>query len=479
MTVNYFIECPTCGKITRMRSPAGYIYSTPVRIHCGNCKTLLTGNFISDNKRIKAYFVPGNCKSIDEGIINYDYFGEAAGEMICNKIQKNESGEFEFIPTPVFEFLQAFSIIDREKFINYAFFLSEMSHNWDNERIIYDLFLNESNDLISKNYHSLANSFGYNLSTQFGIIKFIYFLCFRNLWGLYNESETRRILMEINHIYSHMGKRELFEYASYLMDSGRLYSAQKAMFGIIFDFIKISQNIIPAIGVRNYYNDSSVDKTKSGISTCTFTDISTYYQNTYESLVEYSDIIVALDNIEYRGNYKIRKNGDLLEKFLVMDKGNKIKSFNEGEFFETVFNINTNANHLRNAIGHNDYSFDGITQEIHYLADKRSQRFETKYLLDMCLECVDLTRSLFVILFCIYELFRTVNQNYDNSLPNLFYSQVDGKSRCPCGSNLKYRNCCKDRKKINISSTTLYKHVANCAMDLPPNGFSNIKSKKQ
>lgn len=49
MTVNYFIKCPTCNTITRMRTPAGYIYKTPVRIHCGKCNTLLTGEFVSDS----------------------------------------------------------------------------------------------------------------------------------------------------------------------------------------------------------------------------------------------------------------------------------------------------------------------------------------------------------------------------------------------------------------------------------------------
>lgn len=56
MTVNYYIKCPTCNTITHMRTPAGYIYKTPVRIHCGKCNTLLTGEFVSDNEKEKAYY---------------------------------------------------------------------------------------------------------------------------------------------------------------------------------------------------------------------------------------------------------------------------------------------------------------------------------------------------------------------------------------------------------------------------------------
>lgn len=77
MTVNYFIKCPTCNTITRMRTPAGYIYKTPVRIHCGKCNTLLTGEFVSDNEKEKAYYTPNNCEEVKPQA--FDYFGEASG----------------------------------------------------------------------------------------------------------------------------------------------------------------------------------------------------------------------------------------------------------------------------------------------------------------------------------------------------------------------------------------------------------------
>ena len=83
MTVNYLIKCPVCGTITRMRSPAGYVYRTPVRIHCGKCNTLLTGEFISDNEKVEAYYVPLNCETVTNQ--EYDYYGEASGELICKK----------------------------------------------------------------------------------------------------------------------------------------------------------------------------------------------------------------------------------------------------------------------------------------------------------------------------------------------------------------------------------------------------------
>ena len=53
MTVNYFIKCPTCNTITRMRTPAGYIYKTPVRIHCGKYDTILNHTDLYEYKHGK------------------------------------------------------------------------------------------------------------------------------------------------------------------------------------------------------------------------------------------------------------------------------------------------------------------------------------------------------------------------------------------------------------------------------------------
>ena len=52
MTHNYFVKCPICGTITRMRTPVGYIYKTPVRYHCAECDSLLTDELITDNENV-------------------------------------------------------------------------------------------------------------------------------------------------------------------------------------------------------------------------------------------------------------------------------------------------------------------------------------------------------------------------------------------------------------------------------------------
>lgn len=64
MTQNYFVRCPICGTTTRMRTPIGYIYKTPVRFHCGGCGSLLTGEFIVDNEKAIVKYIPINCEEV-------------------------------------------------------------------------------------------------------------------------------------------------------------------------------------------------------------------------------------------------------------------------------------------------------------------------------------------------------------------------------------------------------------------------------
>ena len=85
MTHNVFVKCPICNKVTRIRMPVGYIYRTPVRFHCGECDSLLTGEFIVDNEKGAYKYVPKNCEEV--ALQDCDYFGEFSGEMLCNKVE--------------------------------------------------------------------------------------------------------------------------------------------------------------------------------------------------------------------------------------------------------------------------------------------------------------------------------------------------------------------------------------------------------
>lgn len=122
MTVNYFIKCPICGVITRMRTPAGYIFKQPVHIHCGKCNTLLTGDFICDNDNVKAYFIPVNCSTIDD-TFDYEYEGQTSGELLSHKITFVEEKDRDKMPhtlSPAMEVMEKIKPESLSKYIGYA-----------------------------------------------------------------------------------------------------------------------------------------------------------------------------------------------------------------------------------------------------------------------------------------------------------------------------------------------------------------------
>lgn len=439
-----------------MRSPAGYQYSTPVRIHCGKCKTLLSGEFISDDTNIKAYYIPKNCKCVESN--KYDFYGEASGEIICNKIERID-GDIKVTPipkpSPVFSFIYSMSEEDRSRFIDYACYASNLSNDWDNARIKYDLFLNGEFVLLKEKFSDIAYKVGYDLTNEREIFRYIYFSVLFDCTGVFKRKEIKRTLNDINYKITHLNKSSLTEYLTYLESENRLDYLQNKLFGLVSAYFNVVRFLIPAIGYTYYNNPSQVDKETQGLSTCSFLDISKFYLDTFEVLAECCEIVVGLDNIDNRANYNTFTNSLDMLKFRQQKKGNRIKFLSANEFFSKTFNLNSNSNDLRNAIGHNNYKYDGIMQKIEYTANQNDGEEKSVYLLDVATECVNLMKCTCIILFYLYELkrFDLILKGYPLDIHSLFYSSVNSPNLCPCGSGKKYRNCCKKNvsQKTNVN----------------------------
>lgn len=474
MTVNYFIKCPVCERITRMRTPAGYVYSTPVRVHCMNCQTLLCGEFISDNEKIRAYYKPSNCDESKEN--RFDYYGEASGEMLCSKITAI-SGTIDnnIMPriSPVFSFMESISEEDRCNYIDYACYIDTLNQNRDISRIKYELYMNEKFDLIQNKYYKEALKAGYCLSDQFSVTRYIYYSMLFDCGGMFRKKEIKKILKDINYHFYHMDRKVLRSFLQVYNDDLRLKKAEEKILGILLSFVDISKYILPVIGF-SLYDNAEVDLKIYGLSTCTFSDISKFFQDSFETLVEYCDIVACLDNVEIRGDYNSFANSYSISTFREQRKGNRLHYLTDtkASFFSHTIDIPDNSGEIRNAIGHNDYSYNGITQEIHYTAKGVSK---SEYLVSIALECLSIAKSAYLMAFIIYELKRYHELILGNSaeLNPIFYKGAHSQNHCPCGSQKKYRDCCK--KKVEAKRVTLdkYPSKSSCSFEIP-NGITSI-----
>lgn len=446
MTTNYYIKCPVCGCITRMRSPAGYIENTPVRVHCGKCEALLTGYFVSDSKTLTCYFKPTNCTQ--EEPIEYDFYGEASGEVLSHKICKNMNFS-KLVPpfiSPAMLNLQNIQLEVNEKYIDFACYISELSSNWDKCRISYDLFTKGQYDTLKIYCAEEAKTIHYTLNNEFDIQRFIHFKYLYDFGMIFGKKKFEDVVIKINYEFYHLNKKQLNEYIQVLINENKLSIAQSKMFSIMNDYIKIALFIMPALSAMQFKEGCIIDKENYGLSTCSFNDIKTFYIDSFETLADCCDIIKCLDNIKYRDGYNDFGTKMTLEKFNNNTKnGNRIKELQRNEFFSEIFNLSGDSNELRNAIGHNDYKYNGLTQALTYVPNKQEpHKIQTVFLIDVAVYCIELMQSSIVLEFLVYELLREFYRDKcDIKLHPMFYKKAQGSNHCPCGSGKKYSQCCK------------------------------------
>lgn len=192
------------------------------------------------------------------------------------------------------------------------------------------------------------------------------------------------------------------------------------------------------------------------ISTCSFSDIKTFYQDGYESLLTLLFIPVCLDNFVVRGDFQTfdtsyddANHGRGIRnctQYRKLDNGTRVNKMNRNEPYQNVVDIPANRL-LRNGIGHNNIKYDGVSQEVTAFDLKDPSRITTQTsLMEMAVDCIGLARSSVVyseiILFMLREEFR--RESITTIIHPRFYKGIEPNMKCPCGSNRKYKKCCKN-----------------------------------
>ena len=203
----------------------------------------------------------------------------------------------------------------------------------------------------------------------------------------------------------------------------------------------VTKNIymIPSLIAQFFENE--IDFKEYGISTCTPDHIVDVYKDCYETLAIIIPVIEMLNNIKYRGKYNCYdSNNKNIEKSFKESNGNRINSINWKEYFSTLFTKKLDKI-IRNSIGHNDYTYDPITQKITF-KDKRLVK--EMYLLEFVMECIENIFSLINIENLLYYLERrkliTEGQKSEYMLTE-YKRKIERNEKCLCGSGKKYKKC--------------------------------------
>jgi hypothetical protein len=356
--------------------------------------------------------------------------------------------------SPFIRNITLFGLENYEVFqINTQVFWNQITNRWQLVLRINDLWINRKADLVIKELNNYFESSGYLIDNS-NAYQFVYKVNNQIFSPVHNNTDyKKKIRSGLCYIKNTnaAGFEELFDFFS---GSSLFYNYDKKFNSLFNDFVSIFPYLIPVFGLKFYDGDVNRMLCEYGITTLSIEDIKSFYIDLYETLTEMLSLVVALNNLMHRNDYRLMvsnpKQISDFSNFISLTKGNKKKFINSNEFFDCTFLDNLESN-IRNAFGHNDYEFRGATQEIIYnssgnLNDRREQ---SMFLAELCYNTLNMFLSLLNLYFLVYYVRRTkcavTNglSSHVNELDLEDSSEKAGRNdKCPCGSGEKYKNCC-------------------------------------
>lgn len=466
---SYIAVCPICGKKTCLRiQVGGYLNEYPIRINCINCRALLKGTFVMNgvkshgltmcNADVEDCDVVTSVKSgvltsdDDFRIRNADYIAEISGELPCKHVVENKGG----LPTPIFlnaiDNMDSFESVE-ERIARLTYFAKNMA-DWDRTKNTAFQLLNEGSiEYIAIALKNKIGDYTYECDHYLKSLHCLQEVVLEESKYLFVKPQQKDCIMHLIAELSKIDKEEIHNFCSLLGGSEGLIRCYRKVIDVFSSFMNIYPNVLPAETFMRFKDEAKGDQC---ISTCSFSDIKTFYQDGYESLLSLLYIPVCLDNLVLRGDFQtfdssyddvqrgrgVRNFND----YRKLDNGTRVNKMNVNETYQKMVDIPANRP-LRNGIGHNNIKYDGVSQMV-IAYDLKIPNKETARttLMNMSVDCIGLARSSVIfaeiILFMMREEFR--RENVTTIIHPSFYKGVEPNAKCPCGSNKKYKKCCRN-----------------------------------
>lgn len=344
-----------------------------------------------------ADFIP----EIDES----DYVVECSGEFTVRKFRRDDECKIDLSP-----FMRNMSRMGSKRYDEYYQTISKLnnlSEQWAKCKRIIDLFdkndrtylLNEIWKIIPKERFPCRNEF--EIARAVHMIEVIYFI-----EPLRSEIITD---LELSTSVIKLDQQQMDLFIDFLNshESYSLKELQSSVYKIYDEFVSAYPYLVPAISLQ-YCDKSTIDFELEGTTTSSFNSVKQFSLDAYETLGNLLIIPVGLNNILRRNDYSKCAEKDFqsitLDDFIKKTKAVRFHYCDKGEKYTGVLDVIINQK-LRNAIGHNDASYDCLTQEITYVPDpKNRSKKEKTYLLEFENEVVHLFQAITVISEYLYRI---------------------------------------------------------------------------
>ncbi len=461
MMIGKLVVCPICEKKTCLRiQDGGYLNEYPVRVICMNCRALLKGKYIMDpeastkglimyNAEVEEAFIDecfafGSIDKVDAlRIRGADYVAEISGELPCKPEREYHGG----IPDSPYLSAVDYMVSVQNRLDRLTHFTADIEEWGKTKSIAFQLLSEGSIEYIGVALGNRMGAYKYNCDHYLKSIHCLQEVLFEESKYLFVDwSQDDYYTMLISQL-SKIDKEELHLFCQSLGGTEDLIQSYRKAVEVFSEFVNIYPNVLPA---ETYLHFTKTENANDGISTCSFSDLKGFYQDAYEALLSLLHIPVCLDNIKIRGGYqnfdatflKVNKGqGINLDEYRELDNGTRLNKMRIDEFYQGRVCIPANR-HLRNGIGHNNYHYDGVSQIITAYDKKGAVK---KSLMELAIDCLRYAKSAVVlseiILFLLREELR--RDGVTTLVHPRFYKGLEPNDKCPCGSNRKYKNCCK------------------------------------
>jgi len=395
-----------------------------------------------------------------------DYYVEVSGELLTSKIRPFDAEKDEFLLSPFFNTLQAmrsasensddkietFSKFNRD----FLEFLNFIDTEWPFVRRLHELWLSGKHEFLVKQMKDRLPSDIFPLDNNLEYLRGLHQLFLMGFRPVlpkdFFDHTTKLIWSNISDIAA-ADPNGYVALTDFFHDNGLFEEYESRALRILNSFVDKYPFFITAIGLEGYKEIPDLDK--NGITTVSFEDVKWFYLECFETIGEMISVVLAYNNLKYRNDYfampvstfdKIKTLQDFMD---MRNKGNKIKFCDFDEVFNKLIQLDTD-NGLRNAIGHDSYSYDGVDQcIIYYSSGKNGTGTPDKiYLIEFIQKALKQFYAILILIELLYQTRKAYYVQHSIVPINLDVLKTQKKQKigrnesCPCGSGEKYKRCC-------------------------------------
>lgn len=388
MNHNINLKCKVCSNVVRLKIYGGYELENPFAFSCPECNITIQGHLIWNEKLENGFIKEFKCNNanITEDKDTESHLLQIATEFFTDKIKKIDISDPTMILSPFMMDQSSFELKQRKtSFVKYV--TEEFEEQFTVTLRLWELYKHKN--FIYLDRQLLKHGFvepvvlGTVLKIDYPkkIMDVLYkpFIIFlTESGGTQDIASIRNMLVKANKLYP-TEVRELYKDLQEL-----LQNSDENIIHLLGNFYEYYRFIWPVV-LSEIYRTHNIDdiKEKKGILTTNFEMLKNYYVEAFEILSTILPIFMGLQNIINRGDRnkfnevtqskfpKIKNIQDYDKQ--VVNKGNKIKFFEDENVFEEIFDIPFILdNSIRNSIGHHSYTYISDLQLISF-KDRKKQ----------------------------------------------------------------------------------------------------------